>query len=90
MSQLKKSKLINQISIAAQIVDGSIKIDSIEEFDNILKLFPDDPELQRVYSDLLIKKKMSEAAARSYGKAAKRFIDSGMMLQAIVSKSLQW
>jgi hypothetical protein len=41
MSQLKKSKLISQISIAAQIVDGSIKIDSIEEFDNILKLFPD-------------------------------------------------
>ena len=90
MSQLKKSKLISQISIAAQIVDGSIKIDSIEEFDNILKLFPDDPELQRVYSDLLVKKKMSEAAAQSYGKAAKRFIDSGMMLQAIVSKSLQW
>ncbi|MGD8520478.1 MAG: PilZ domain-containing protein [Desulfobacterales bacterium] len=90
MSQLKKSKLISQISIAAQIVDGSIKIDSIEEFDNILKLFPDDPELQRVYSDLLIKKKMSEDAARSYGKAANRFIDSGMMLQAIVSKSLQW
>jgi hypothetical protein len=90
MSQLKKSKLISQISIAAQIVDGSIKIDSIEEFDNILKLFPDDPELQRVYSDLLIKKKMSVAAVRSYGKAAKRFIDSGMMLQAIVSKSLQW
>ena len=90
MSQLKKSKLISQISIAAQIVDGSIKIDSIEEFDNILKLFPDDPELQRVYSDLLIKKKMSEAAVQSYGKAAKRFIDSGMMLQAIVSKSLQW
>jgi hypothetical protein len=41
MSQLKKSKLISQISIAAQIVDGSIKIDSIEEFDNILKLFPE-------------------------------------------------
>ena len=89
MSTLKKSKLISQISIAAQIIDGSIKVDSIEEFDNILKLFPDDPELQRVYSDLLSKKKMS-AAAESYGKAAGLFIDSGMMLQAIVSKSMQW
>lgn len=90
MLTLKKSKLISQISIAAQIIDGSIKVDSIEEFDNILKLFPDDPELQRVYSDLLSKKGMSAAAAQSFGKAASLFIDSGMMLQAIVSKSMQW
>jgi hypothetical protein len=90
MSSLKQSKLISQISIAAQIVDGSIKIESIEEFENILKLFPDDPELQRVYSDLLLKTKMPKAAVQSYGKAAKLFIESGMMLQAIVSKSLQW
>ena len=90
MSTVKKSKLISQISIAAQIVDGTIQIESIEEFDNILKLFPDDPELQRVYSDLLLKRKMPEAAAKSYAKAAKLFIDSGMMVQAIVAKSLQW
>jgi hypothetical protein len=90
MSTLKKSKLINQISIAAQIVDGSITIDSTEEFDNILKLFPDDPELQRVYSDLLVKNNRCDAAAQSYGKAAKLFIDSDMMLPALVSKSLQW
>jgi hypothetical protein len=68
----QKIKLISQISIAAQIVDGTIQIESIEEFDNILKLFPDDPELQRVYSD------------------SKLFIETGMMVQAIVAKSLQW
>ena len=90
MSTVKKSKLISQISIAAQIVDGTIQIESIEEFDNILKLFPDDPELQRVYSDLLLKRKMPEAASESYAKAAKLFIESGMMVQAIVAKSLQW
>ena len=90
MSTVKKSKLIRQISIAAQIVDGNIQIESIEEFDNILKLFPDDPELQRVFSDLLLKRKMPEAAAKSYAKATKLFIDSGMMVQAIVAKSLQW
>ena len=90
MSTVKKSKLISQISIAAQIVDGTIQIESIEEFDNILKLFPDDPELQRVYSDLLLKRNMPEAAAQSYAKAAKLFIDSGLMVQAIVAKSLQW
>jgi hypothetical protein len=33
---------------------------------------------------------MPKAAVQSYGKAAKLFIESGMMLQAIVSKSLQW
>ena len=90
MSTVKKSKLISQISIAAQIVYGTIQIESIEEFDNILKLFPDDPELQRVYSDLLLKRKMPEAASESYAKAAKLFIESGMMVQAIVAKSLQW
>ena len=90
MSTIKQSKLISQISIAAQIVDGTIQIESIEEFENILKLFPDDPELQRVYSDLLLKRQMPEAAAQSYAKAAKLFIESGMMLQAIVAKSLQW
>ena len=90
MSTFKKSKLIDQISIAAQIVDGFIQIESIEEFDSILKLFPDDPELQRVYSDLLLKRKMPEAAAKSYAKAAKLFIDSGMMVQAIVAKIMQW
>ena len=90
MSTLKKSKLISQISIAAQIVDGTIQIESIEEFDNILKLFPDDPELQRVYSDLLLKRKMPEAAAQSYAKASKLFIETGMMVPAIVAKSQQW
>ena len=34
MSTVKQSKLISQISIAAQIVDGTIQIESIEEFDN--------------------------------------------------------
>lgn len=90
MSTVKKSKLISQISIAAQIADGTIQIESIAEFDNVLKLFPDDPELQRVYSDLLLKRKMPEAAAQSYARAAKLFIESGMMVQAIVAKSLQW
>lgn len=90
MSAIRKAKLISQISIAAQIVDGTIKIDSIEEFENILKLFPDDPELHRAYSDLLSQKDLPDAAAISYGQAAKLFIESGMMLQAMVAKSLQW
>ena len=35
-------------------------------------------------------KNMPAVAAQWFGKAARLFIDAGMMLQAIVSKSLQW
>ncbi len=90
MSLAKADKRISPISIIAQIVDGSIKIDSIEEFRSILEIFPEDPELQRKYSDLLAQKNETDTAAESYGKAADLFIDSGRMLQAIAAKSLGW
>jgi len=84
----QKSNVFSQISIAARIIDGSIKIDSRAEFENILRLFPNDPALLRIYADLLVTKKSPEIAAKSYGEAAHLFIDSGRTLQAIVSKSL--
>jgi hypothetical protein len=90
MASIQKANVFDQLSIAAQIIDGSIKIDSTFEFENVLQLFPNDPALLRAHGDLLIVKDMPEAAAQSFEKAAKLFIDSGMMLQAIVSKSLQW
>jgi len=90
MSTLTKNNVFSQISIAAQIIDGSIKINSVTEFENVLRLFPNDPALIRAYADLLVKKKLLDDAVKSYGKAAQLFIDSGMTLQAVVSKSLQW
>ncbi len=90
MATIVKDNFFSQLSVAAQIIDGSIKIDSTSEFKNVLKLFPDDPALLRVYGDLLISKNRPDVAAHSYGNAARLFIDSGMTLQAIVSKSLQW
>jgi hypothetical protein len=90
MSTIEKANVFNQLSIAAQIIDGSIKIDSTSEFENVLQIFPNDPALLRSYGDLLIVKNRPDVAAQSYGKAARLFIDSGMTLQAIVSKSLQW
>ncbi|MBW2441430.1 MAG: PilZ domain-containing protein [Deltaproteobacteria bacterium] len=90
MATTEKANVFNQLSIAAQIIDGSIKIDSTTEFENILQIFPDDPALLRAYGDLLMLKSKPDAAAETFGKAARLFIDSGMMLQAIVSKSLQW
>jgi CRP-like cAMP-binding protein len=90
MASNRKINIFNQISIAAQIIDGSIKIDSEAEFENVLRLFPNDPALLRAYADLLVTKNSFEVAARSYGEAAGLFIDSGMTLQAIVAKSLEW
>ena len=90
MATIEKANVFNQLSIAAQIIDGSLKIDSNTEFENILQIFPDDPALLRAHGNLQVKKNMPDLGARSYGKAARLFIDSGMTLQAIVSKSLEW
>lgn len=90
MASIEKANVFNQLSIAAQIIDGSIQIESTSEFENILQIFPNDPALLRAYGDLQTAKNMPDVAAQSYGKAARLFIDSGMTLQAIVSKSLQW
>ncbi len=82
---------LNQtISIAKHIVDGSITIDSISEFRSILRIFPNDAALHRVFADLLVRKKSFETATRSYSKAATLNIESGMMLQAIICKILEW
>jgi CRP-like cAMP-binding protein len=85
-----KSKSSSHISIAEQIIEGSITIDSIEEFASILKIFPNDAALHKAYSDLLLKKKHPNKAAKSYGQAARLFIDAGKILQALDSKMLQW
>lgn len=85
-----KTSLNSHISIAEQIVDGSITIKSIDEFKSILKIFPNDPALQKSYSNLLKINKKTEEAAKSYDKAAQLFIEAGKILQAIDSKMLQW
>ena len=84
------TNLNKTISIAKHIVEGSITIDSISEFKSILRIFPSDPALHRVFADLLVSKKSFEAALRSYSKAATLNIESGMMLQAIICKTLEW
>lgn len=77
-------------SIPEHIIDGSIVIDSVEAFGSILKQFPDDPALLKAYSDLLLKNNLLDLAAKFYGEAAELFIENGRMLQAIISKKLQW
>jgi len=83
-------RIDKQNSLVGRIIDGSVTIDSVTKFEDLLRVFPNDPGLHRVYADLLKKEKSLTAAAEAYGSAAKLFIASGMTLQAIVSKILEW
>jgi CRP-like cAMP-binding protein len=77
-------------SIVSRIIDGSVTIDSVMEFENLLKAFPNDPWLHRFFADLLERDKSLYAAADAYGIAAELFIEADMIMQAIVSKILEW
>ena len=83
-------KINGQKSIARHIIDGSITVDSVSDFESMLGLFPDNPALFNAFGDLLVKKKSYKAAARAYGKAAGLFVDSAEMFPAILCKILQW
>jgi PilZ domain/Cyclic nucleotide-binding domain len=78
-----------QHSVVNRIIDGSITIDSIEEFENLIKAFPNDPQLHRVFADRLAKEK-SLNAADEYKTSARLYIETGMPFQAVASKILEW
>ena len=84
MSLIEKTNLISQISIAAQIIDGSLIIDSTDEFKDILKLFPNDPALLRAYADLLLERGRDSTAAEYYQKAAELFYHPTACCRAIL------
>ena len=77
-------------SIVRRIIDGSVTIDSVAEFNNLLKTFPSDPWLHKFFGDLLKREKSFYAAADEYGTAAELFIEAGMTLQALASKIFEW
>ncbi len=79
-----------QSSIVKRIVEGSVTLDSVEDFKNIIEIFPDDPGVYRAYGDFLTQDKSFDVAIIAYRKACQLFIDLGMMLQAVVAKILEW
>jgi len=83
-------QLSKQISIAKHIIDGSITIDSVKEFQGMLQIFPNGPALHRAYADLLVRKQLSEAAGQSYHQASELFAAAGLLLQAVVCQVLKW
>jgi hypothetical protein len=78
-----------QDSVVNRIIDGSIVIDSVEEFEDLLKAFPNNPRLHRVFADRLSKEK-SLNAVEEYKISAGLFIEAGMPLQAITCKIFEW
>jgi CRP-like cAMP-binding protein len=76
-------------SVVSRIIDGSITIDSVEEFEDLLKAFPNDPRLHRVFADRLLEEK-SIHAVEEYKTSAKLFIEADMPLQAITCKIFEW
>lgn len=87
---MMKGQLSKQISVAKHIIDGSISIDSVKEFQGMLQIFPNDPSLHRAYADLLVRKQLFEAAVQSYHQAAKLYAAAGLLLQAVVCQVLKW
>ena len=85
-----KERLDKYTSIARNIIAGVITVDSVSDFDTMLNLFPDNPELHTALADLLAKMNDFESAARSYNKASELFLNSKMMLPAILSKIMAW
>jgi hypothetical protein len=79
-----------QSSIVSRIIDGSVTIDSVAEFNKLLKAFPNDPWLHKFFADLLTREKSFYAAADAYGTAAELFIEADMTLQALASKIFEW
>ena len=72
------------------ISDSSIRINSMQEFNELIEDFPDDPAIHKAYADFLIKKKSSDKAALSYSKAAALYLKSGKLLPAVLTKLMQW
>ncbi|MGB5992079.1 MAG: hypothetical protein WBG61_07120, partial [Desulfobacterales bacterium] len=55
-------RIYRQDSVVNRIIDGSITIDSVEEFEDLLKAFPKDPRLHKVFADRLLEEKSINAA----------------------------
>jgi len=85
-----KTQLSKQISIAKHIIDGTIIIDSVDEFNGMLQIFPNDPALRRAYADLLARKQIRDAAAQAYQHTAALYADAGLLLQTTVCQFLKW
>ena len=72
------------------ITDGSLTIDSSEEFEALLKKFPDHRFLVKAFADFLTGRESFAQAAQYYRKAAELFARGEVILYAVFSKVMEW
>ncbi len=72
------------------ITDGSLTIDSSEEFEALLNKFPDHHFLVKAFADFLAGRESFAQAAQYYRKAAELFARGGVILYAVFSKVMEW
>jgi len=77
-------------AILEHILEGPIASDSVEAFGSVVKEFPEDPELLKLFADFLTAKGKGPFAAQHYSKASELFLSSGRRLHAVVAKMLEW
>ena len=77
-------------SLIDLILKGDVRLQSADIFQQLLKMFPNEPFLIRMHGDLLNKNGLSSAAAGSYSEAAGLYLKKGKILSFIALKTLQW
>jgi hypothetical protein len=77
-------------NILKSIFNNSTGTDTVKETVNSLRALPKNPSVRRAFADSLVRKRNLPSAAKAYDNAAKLYLKSNLILQAIVSKSLEW
>ena len=90
MNSTESSAQPDHGSVIEEILNDQIDIESVAEFETLLEVFPEDPDLYRKFGDLLSAKNHPEAALLAYNKATVLYLNAGMVLQSIVAKILEW
>ena len=80
----------DQNKIVQRIIEGSLRLSSIDEFEQLLANYGDNPDIYREYADFLIQRKIVDDAYKAYNKAADLYIQTDKALQAIVAKIRAW
>ena len=80
----------NQNKIVQRIMEGSLRLSSTNEFEQLLANYGDNPHIHREYADFLVQRKNVDDAYKAYNRAADLFIQADKALQAIVAKIRAW
>lgn len=72
------------------ILNGSIVINSLDVLGHWIKRFPDNPQLLKIYANLLAVNTHLQAAANHYDRAAQIYFKEGQFLSGVATKMAQW